>query len=160
MLKFGFGVPRLGQKLPPITGGSCWRNNEGKYAELLQKTEISWRQETNSLLCGTGKEFPAGLLDVEVFSRALLPAAPARSCLSVSLLLPGAPQVLLPSVEMHPSDVRKKRQGREIPLYGSNQENGDLSWRLTVLLLSVCFSCHEIQPCELRGCSTDPQKVQ
>lgn len=72
MLKFGFGVPRLGQKLPPITGGFCWRNNEGKYMELLQKTEISWRQEMNSRLRGTGKEFPAGLLDVEVFSRALL----------------------------------------------------------------------------------------
>lgn len=89
-------------------------------------------------------------------------SAPARCCLSVSLLLPvslpRAPQLLLPSVEMHPSDVRKKRQGREIPLYGSNQENGDLSWRLTVLLLSVCFSCHEIQSCELRGCSTDLQE--
>lgn len=50
-----------------------------------------------------------------------------------------------------PGDGREKRQHREIqiPLYGSSQENGDLSWRLTGLLLSVCFSCHGIQPCEL-----------
>lgn len=51
---------------------------------------------------------------------------------------------------MHPNDVRKKWLYREIPLYGRNQVNGDLSWRLTGLLFSVCFSCHEIQFPELK----------
>jgi len=81
-LKFGVHVLRLGAEsrrraAQSRASGICsWHmHGEGKYPELV-KPAISWRQARVSvrqlLLGGAGKEFPAGVLDVTLLSKAAL----------------------------------------------------------------------------------------
>lgn len=135
-------------------------HEEGKHPELLKRRETSWRRAHVSVgqlrrWRGAGKELPAGAGDVTGLFKAPLRLRERRhqprrvpACRGVSAPAP-FPASSSPgthaSVETHPADGRERWQHREIPHYGRNQANGDLSWRLTGLFVLFCFSSLEIE---------------